>query len=149
MKNLEVKAIISNKNSKDETFTLYLLDKESSILLPLEIDSVSAQIITISQQGFPAKRPQIHDALSKILELFHAEILSTVITGFTDGIFHSSIKIQHCTDIRSVDVRLSDAVALAVRLNKPIMVDEGLLELFGIKLSEELVNSNNLLSEDM
>ena len=149
MKNLEVKAIISNKDSKEETFTLYLLEKETSILLPLEIDSVSAQIITIAQQGFPAKRPQIHDALSKILELFHAEILDTIITGFTDGVFHSSLRIQHCSEIRTVDVRLSDAVALAVRFHKPITVDNGILELFGIKLSAELVNSNNLLNEEM
>jgi bifunctional DNase/RNase len=105
-----------------------LRDPSAGRFLPIWIGQFEATAILMEIQGVKPSRPLTHDLLKSVIETFEASIEQIVIDNLQDGTFFAKIRLETGSTILSIDARPSDAIALAVRTNTPIFVEEDVLD---------------------
>ena len=73
-------------------------------------------------------RPNSHDAIKNIMETFEMETLMVKITHLEQGAYFARIFLLQDTRILNLDIRPTDAIAIAARIGAPIYVSQNLLE---------------------
>jgi bifunctional DNase/RNase len=72
-------------------------------------------------------RPMTHDILVDIIEGFEIKPIMVKITKLSDNTYFAELTLQEWNRFLIVDIRPSDAVAIAVRTNTPVYVNEELV----------------------
>lgn len=80
------------------------------------------------------ERPSIYDAMKSIFDLYGIGTLGVMIDRFDAGAFYSRLIIMQGKKVSSIDARPSDALALAVRYNRPVFMSKALMESRGQKV---------------
>jgi len=101
-----------------------LKDVEAARYLPILIGPFEATAIAIALEGTEVPRPLSHDLMRNILEELGATLERVVIHDIRDGTFFATLVLNANGEIREVDSRPSDSIALALRANAPIYVTE-------------------------
>ena len=99
-----------------------LKEISGSRYLPIWVGTAEATAIAFSQQGLKPQRPLTHDLLVDILNSEKIRLRSVHLTELRDGIFYSDlVLVNESGQEQKVSSRPSDAVALAVRVEAPIL----------------------------
>ena len=114
-----------------------LKDQQSDRYLPIWIGPHEADAITIRLQGISAPRPLTHDLLKNFITELGVQVSCIVISELRDDIFFARIRFETNGRETEIDSRPSDAIALAVRLEVPIYVDEEVMDKAGIVTETE------------
>lgn len=114
-----------------------LKEKISDRYLPIWIGPNEADAIAVKLQGTSVPRPMTHDLLSSIIGALGAHVDSISVIDLKNDVFYARIAITLNGNQMEVDSRPSDAIALAVRVEAPIFVDESVLDKAGIMLDKE------------
>lgn len=123
-----------------------LKDLEDETVLPIWIGVYEANAIALEIEKVPTPRPMTHDLLRNLLFGCEAWIQRVVVSELKDDTFFAVIWIEReGGQLMSLDSRPSDALALALRLDCPIYVDEQVIA--SSKLSPTLGDKTN--SEDL
>jgi hypothetical protein len=95
--------------------------------LPIWIGPFEAQAIALQLQGVPPPRPQTHDLMRQLVERLGGRLDRVVIEDLRDNTYFATLHLSTPAgrDL-AVDARPSDAIALALRLRGPILVDDQL-----------------------
>ena len=91
---------------------------------------ISPQQASAIQEGLSNEtrfRPMTHDILVDILEGFEIKPIMVKITSLHDNTYFAELTLQEWNRLFIVDIRPSDGVAIAVRTNTPIYVNENLV----------------------
>jgi len=105
-----------------------LLRAENDKLLPIWIGALEGQNIAIALAGEKPPRPLTPDLLLSVLDMLGGKLVRVEITELKDNTFYARLVIEHKGIEYEIDARPSDAIALALRADAPIYVDEKLLE---------------------
>ncbi len=105
--------------------------------LPIWIGPAEADAIAVKLQGVSVPRPLTHDLLSSVIDALGASVNSIVVSDLQNDTFYAKIILNIDGGQMEVDSRPSDALALAVRLEAPIYVEESVLDKAGILLDKE------------
>ncbi len=105
-----------------------LQDQDRKVALPIWIGSAEAQAIAMQMQGVSPPRPMTHDLIKTILDQTGVEMQKVVIQDLKDGTYYASIWLHSGRQDLRIDSRPSDAIALAMRLHRPIFVATTLLQ---------------------
>ena len=97
-------------------------------LVPIWIGVNEGNAIGLKLQGEQLPRPMTHDLMSSILGSLGVKVEKVVVTDLEDGTYFASITLMVGTQRHEIDSRPSDAMALAVRTNTPIYIDEKVLK---------------------
>ena len=84
--------------------------------------------------------PMTHDLLKNVLESVGARVAKIVVNDLRDNTFYAVIHLRLGTTDLTVDSRPSDAIALALRVDAPIFVEEEVLtkaESVEVKVAKE------------
>jgi bifunctional DNase/RNase len=92
-------------------------------------------------------RPLTHDLLRNVLQVLGAEVQQIIINELRDDVFYARIQLQVNGRDMEIDSRPSDALALAVRVNVPVFVEEAVMEQAATQ-PEESVDAEELGEED-
>lgn len=113
--------------------------KESSAerYLPIWIGAYEADAIAVRLQDVSVARPLTHDLIRSIVGELGAKVNSILINDLHDDTFYARIVMDINGRHVEVDSRPSDALALAVRVEAPIYVDDGVMEKAGVVLDAE------------
>lgn len=115
-----------------------LKESSGSRYLPIWVGTAEATAIAFSQQGLKPQRPLTHDLLVDILNSEKIRLRSVHLTELRDGIFYSElVLVNEDGQEQKVSSRPSDAVALAVRVEAPILATIELFEAAGISIPEQ------------
>jgi len=114
-----------------------LKEKIAERYLPIWIGQAEADAIAIKLQGVDVSRPLTHDLLNSVIETLGANINFIVVNDLKNDNFFATISLNVNGDQVEVDSRPSDALALAVRVEVPIYVDESVMDKAGIMLDKE------------
>ena len=115
-----------------------LKEISGSRYLPIWVGTQEATAIAFSQQGLIPKRPLTHDLLVNILASEKIKLRSVHLTEIRDGVFYSDlILVNENGDEQKVSSRPSDAVALAVRVEAPILARSELFDEAGISIPDQ------------
>lgn len=114
----------------DETVVL-LLDPQSGLLVPILIGQAEASAIATAQAGIVPPRPMTHDLLKQALLAAGTSVRRVEITQLVDGVFHAALVLGSG---RRVDSRASDAIAVALRFECPVLCAEQVLTVAGVEV---------------
>jgi hypothetical protein len=114
-----------------------LKEKKAGRYLPIWIGAAEADAIAVKLQGVSVPRPLTHDLLSSVIDSLGATLDSVIVSDLKSDTFYAKIILSVDGEQIEIDSRPSDALALAVRANAPIYVEEAVLDKAGILLDEE------------
>lgn len=124
-------------------YVVILKEKEGERWLPIFIGAAEAQSISFLLQGLEYARPMTYDLFSTILQEGGVKILSATINDLKDNTFYAVIEVKTGKDeIKKIDARPSDAIALALKMQSPIQVVEKVME--SAAVSNEPVNRSTV-----
>lgn len=125
-----VELIVSDMMSKasdHRAHVLLLQEKDGLRKIIVALGLLEAQAIAFALRGIGTDRPLTHDLFGAITSEFGIELQHVYIDKIDDGTYHSKLCYRQGTDIRVVDARTSDAIAIALRASAPIYIDDELL----------------------
>lgn len=105
-----------------------LKDLQEKRALPIWIGLFEASAIATQLEKIDLSRPMTHDLLHDILKALDVNVTKIVINDLKNNTFFAVIHILSSGNTVVVDSRPSDAIALALRANAPIFVDEKVIE---------------------
>jgi len=109
--------------------------------LPIWIGPYEAEAITIALQEIEVARPQTHDLMKNILNTMNARLVRVEVVALKDDVFFGNLVIESNGQTFDVDSRPSDALALAVRYNVPILVAKEIMDNAGIVPERDIQSS--------
>ena len=121
-----------------------LREVDSQRYLPIWIGAPEADAITLRLQGIQVDRPLTHDLLFNTIRTLGAVVEYVVVTELRNDIFYAEIVLEWNEEEVRIDSRPSDALALAVRAEVPIYVEEEVMEEAG-RVPEEGVAPNVII----
>lgn len=124
-----------------------LRDIDGERRLPIWIGPCEAEAITIELQDVEIARPVTHDLLKNVIEEMGGTVSHILINELRDQVFYASLFVDVGGEMKEIDCRPSDAIAVAVRAKVPVFVDESVMEEAGI-LPEPEVDEENIAGED-
>lgn len=137
-KKIELQVInITNSQAQVGAFAMLLGEVNGERQLPVIIGPAEAQATALYLKGITPPRPLTHDLFMTSLTVMGASLLRVLIYKAKEGIFYSYIYLKKDDEITRIDARTSDAIALAVRADCPILIYNSLLERECLHLSDE------------
>jgi len=119
---------------------LMLTEAVGSRSLPIIIGSAEATAIAMHLQGVHPPRPLTHDLFRDVITAVGRSLTQVRVVDFREGTFYGELAFDNGV---TVSARPSDAIALAVRCEVPVFVDEAVLDEAGIVIAEELEHSDS------
>ncbi|HEY6968584.1 MAG TPA: bifunctional nuclease family protein [Candidatus Angelobacter sp.] len=105
-----------------------LKDVGSEAVLPIWVGVYEANAIALEIEKVTTPRPMTHDLIKNLLLGLDTHVHKVVVNELRDDTFFAVIWMERDGKIISIDSRPSDALALALRLDCPIYVDEEVLK---------------------
>lgn len=95
--------------------------------LPIWIGIFEASAIALKLDGIDSPRPLTHDLLKLVIEKLNAKVRKIYITDLKNNTFYANLVLLISNKEIKIDCRPSDAIALALRTNSPIFVEENVI----------------------
>ncbi len=127
---IEVKigALIMDPNTNTPIVVLKGVDSET--VLPIWVGAFEANAIALEIEKVVPQRPMTHDLLRNIIIECQWLATSVIITDLQENTFYARIELKDRNgEMVMLDARPSDAIALALRLDCPIFVDQKVVEI--------------------
>jgi uncharacterized protein len=105
-----------------------LKDIGSETVLPIWVGIYEANAIALEIEKVSTPRPMTHDLIKNVLTGLNTAVHKVVVTELREDTFYAVIWLERDGSVISVDSRPSDALALALRVDCPIFVDEEVLK---------------------
>ena len=114
-----------------------LKEKDSDRYLPIWIGPAEADAIAVKLQDISVPRPLTHDLLRSVIDNLGGAVNHILVNDLESDTFYAKIFISLNGKSLEIDSRPSDAIALAVRAQVPIYVEDKVLDKAGILLDKE------------
>jgi uncharacterized protein len=104
-----------------------LRDVSGSALLPIWVGAYEANAIALEIEKVATPRPMTHDLIRTLLTGLSAGVRKVVVSELKDDTFYAVIWLERDGQLTSIDSRPSDALAIALRVDCPIYVEDSVL----------------------
>ncbi len=126
MINVSIRGIIIDQEV--ELPIVILVNREKKVVFPLLIGPFEANAIAMELKGLSPTRPIAHDVIANLFKRHRYTMLCLEIYDVYDDIYLARIVYRKGLRRYRIDVRPSDGIAIALRMNAPIMLNERVLE---------------------
>jgi uncharacterized protein len=117
-----------------------LKDVNGAAVLPIWVGIYEANAIALEIEKVSTPRPMTHDLIKNLLSGLDTRVHRVVVSDLKEDTFYALIWLERDGQIISIDSRPSDALALALRVDCPIYVEEEVLK--SSKVSTALNNKS-------
>jgi uncharacterized protein len=105
-----------------------LKDAQGTAVLPIWVGIYEANAIALEIEKVQTPRPMTHDLLRNVFLGLDVRVQKVVVNDLKDDTFYALIWVERNGEIFSIDSRPSDALALALRVDCPIFVEDEVLK---------------------
>jgi bifunctional DNase/RNase len=105
-----------------------LKDIGGNTILPIWVGIYEANAIALEIEKVATPRPMTHDLIKNLLMGLNTEVRKVVVNDLREDTFYALIWLERDGQTISIDSRPSDALALALRLDCPIFVEDAVLK---------------------
>jgi len=105
-----------------------LKDVHGNSVLPIWVGVYEANAIALEIEKVQTPRPMTHDLLRNVFLGLEVRVDKIVVSDLKDDTFYAVIWVERDGQLMMIDSRPSDALALALRMDCPIFVDEQVLK---------------------
>jgi bifunctional DNase/RNase len=124
---MELNKIVIDEKRHDQL--IVLKEKNGERVLPIVIGLNEVAAIKTKISGFNPPRPITHDLLCSIIQSLGSAIEKVIIDKLENNVFHAKLLLKTDSgEVKIVDARPSDCIALAVRARAPIFVEDAVLK---------------------
>jgi bifunctional DNase/RNase len=116
---------------------IILKDVSGESMLPIWVGAFEANAIAVEIEKLATQRPMTHDLVKNIIWELGASVRRIVITDLVENTFFAVIEMTRDGELLIVDSRPSDAIALALRVDCPIYVNEAVVKNSSASLTED------------
>lgn len=141
---MKVDGLLFDPRSGMYILLLKAVDGEET--LPIWIGKPEADSIALALGKVVTPRPLTHDLVKNIIEELNMTVSKVIVHEIIDNTYYATLYVTDGVNERSVDSRPSDAVAVALRTNSPVYVEETVIERKNTDELEEWLK--NLKPED-
>jgi bifunctional DNase/RNase len=120
---------------------IVILKDSGDTVLPIWVGIYEANAIALEIEKVSTPRPMTHDLIKNVLTGLETQVHKVVVTELREDTFYAVIWLERGGHVISIDSRPSDALALALRVDCPIFVEEEVL-----KTSAKAATSSDRLS---
>ncbi|MBO5961397.1 MAG: bifunctional nuclease family protein [Paludibacteraceae bacterium] len=114
------------KESRGVVLTLQEVGGERKFSIVIGRDEATSIEAFIHQIDLPVSLT--HDMMCKVMRNFELRVHDVIIQGMKDGVFQTTMEVVNENSSVRVSARVSDAIAMALRFNRPVYIEETLLE---------------------
>jgi bifunctional DNase/RNase len=140
---MKIKGLVVDPISK--MHIVVLEDVNSERMLPIWIGVFEANAIALKIENISTPRPMTHDLLKSFLDKLNISIEKIVVNDVRDNTFFAQIHCRNKDQAMTIDSRPSDAIALALRVEAPIFVEnEVVKKAHSLKFDDNLEDSEKL-----
>ena len=107
---------------------IILKDLKGGNALPIWIGIAEASAIATQLEKIDLARPMTHDLMKNILGALDVRLERVEVTELKDNTFYAIIYLKIGNRVLPIDSRPSDAIALALRTDSPIFVNEEVIK---------------------
>ncbi|MGI6376149.1 MAG: bifunctional nuclease family protein [Anaerolineae bacterium] len=136
MIHVEVYAVLYSLLSRHRV--VLLKESEGPRFLPIWIGQNESEAIAMRLQGARPPRPLTHDLLNMVITELGAQVEYIVVTDLNQGVFRADLALRRDGARQLLDLRPSDAIALALRAEAPIYCEAAVLDEAGIVPSPDI-----------
>jgi len=122
-----------------------LREADGARYLPIWIGAVEASAIAFQQQGVQTVRPLTHDLLKDVIAALGVSLEAVHITEMRDDVYYAELRFSNGV---TVSARPSDAIALALRTDTPILGTDVVLDTAGVEIPEEIAEGDGAVEVD-
>jgi len=119
---MKIKGLVIDPISKMPIIVLQ--DPETDRILPIWIGVFEANAIALKIENIPTPRPMTHDLIKNLLSNLAIMVERITINDIRNNTFYAAIHCRREGEDLVIDSRPSDAIALALRTDAPIYVEE-------------------------
>ena len=112
----------------DEKYIVLLQDEARGRILPVWVGPFESTAIAMGLRAYPTDRPMTFDFIVRLLETLGAQLVEVRVELLKDEVFYGIAQVRIGSDLKELDARPSDVLALAVRTGSPIYVAEEVME---------------------
>jgi len=128
-------------------FVVILRDDAYKRWLPIVVGPAEAQAIALQMENVQPPRPMTHDLMKNILNDLEINIVKIVVTKLHENTYYAKIELEKNDKKLEIDARPSDAIALALRKDAAIFVEDEVLKKAAIK--DEIIDSEHSKEEEL
>lgn len=115
------------QNEHDQQF-LFLRELGTSREIPIVTGWFEAETIERRLRGITTPRPLTHHVVAGVMAVLGGTLRNVLIHSVENHTYHAVLRINHAGALKEVDTRPSDAITMALMLEKPIRVRESVLD---------------------
>lgn len=105
-----------------------LKDAQGDSVLPIWVGVYEANAIALEMEKVQTPRPMTHDLIKNVLLGLNVRVRKIVVNELREDTFYAVIWLDRDGQTITIDARPSDALALALRTDAPIFVEEEVLK---------------------
>lgn len=128
MVEVNIEFVTIDQNSRTPLVVLKEKEGDSKRILLIWIGDFEAWAIDNQLKQISPPRPITHDLLKSVIDTCNGKVSSVCITGIEKSTFYAEVTLELNGEQHRLDSRPSDALALAVRYEVPIFVEEDVIE---------------------
>jgi bifunctional DNase/RNase len=117
--------------------------------LPIFIGQCEAEAIAIQLRKVEVARPMTHDLLKNVIAELGGRVSHIVVSALRNDTYYARIAVNTDGQELHIDSRPSDALALAVRVQVPVFVEEAVMAEAGIIPEEDVAGEAEADSEEL
>jgi hypothetical protein len=106
---------------------IVLRDEDGQRLLPIWVGVFEANAIALQIENVQTPRPMTHDLLRNVIADLEGTVERIVVCDLRENTFYANIHIRAQQRALTIDARPSDAIALALRAQAKIFVEESVI----------------------
>lgn len=122
---VNVIGLIMDQISKSPVMVLKPLNDKK--IIPIWIGMSEANAIALELESIPSPRPMTHDLIKCIMGDLEAVLAKVIITDIIENTYYAELYIEKDGQIKIIDCRPSDAVAMALKNGAKIYVSRQVL----------------------
>lgn len=149
MKRKKVKILgLSYSQSQIGSYVLVLSEIKGGRKMPVIIKPAEAQHIAMKLENIKSPRPLTHDLMKSMSDTFQIDIQEVHIYSLVEGIFYTKLVASNGIDEVELDCSIGDGLALALTYKCPIWVNQDIIDIAGISISDAEVEEAQTDDED-
>lgn len=134
---VSVTGVIQSPDMDRKSYIVLLKEIAGDRILPIWIGENEAMAIMIALEKINYPRPLTHDLIKLITEALGVKVVRVVVNDLKDDTYYARVFIQKNSNLISIDARPSDSIAVALRSNAQIFVDDKIIEKNGMLIGDD------------
>jgi bifunctional DNase/RNase len=129
MEYIEIEAIdVESSQTPSEAFALIMREKEGEREMTIVIGLHEARTLVLLISNIQTRRPGTHELFKNFIQHAGCHLNEIVIYHYDEGVFYAHLLLQNNTGSFELDARTSDAIAIALLMNAPILIRKDIFE---------------------